>query len=495
MRTPSLAFFCLLSALPAQATKAPPQLAFPETHAGRAAQAYFAAVADGTEAACVAFEAAWRAPEKLETSSAAERGSRLVELLDRIGVLQPVRLAAADAASVAVVARSDQIPMALQCTFEMQPQAPHKLLSIAIRPAMTEAEEVEDDWETLPELLGRVREQCGAPALAAEMVRDGEVASIGAVGAAATGTDTAVQADDRFHLGSISKSMTATMIGRLVERDVLSWTTTIGEALRELDVREDYRAVTLRQLLQHRGGIQPHLLFSDEESARWSAPPTPLAQRAAFVAAVLQEEPNGTPGATFDYSNAGYAIAAHIAERTTGKTWETLMRDEVFGPLELETAEFGWPASPARPTQPQGHTVEGESLTPEGLEAEPVGGFLAPAGDVCMSMGDLGRFARAHLRGLAGEDGLLTAATVRTLHTAPKATGGMVYACGWMLEERDGLIAHVHAGSGGTFYVSMELYPEHDVAIVVAANAATAEVLGGIEAVLTALRTRHDIGE
>ena len=43
------------------------------------------------------------------------------------------------------------------------------------------------------------------------------------------------------------------------------------------------------------------------------------------------------------YSNAGYAIAASMMEKVTGKQWGNLLNDELCKPLNIHIS-FGWPA-------------------------------------------------------------------------------------------------------------------------------------------------------
>jgi CubicO group peptidase (beta-lactamase class C family) len=55
-------------------------------------------------------------------------------------------------------------------------------------------------------------------------------------------------------LGSITKSITATMIARLVESGQLKWTDTIGERFPDASIHGDWKPVTLQQLLTHTSG-------------------------------------------------------------------------------------------------------------------------------------------------------------------------------------------------------------------------------------------------
>jgi CubicO group peptidase (beta-lactamase class C family) len=323
------------------------------------------------------------------------------------------------------------------------------------------------DWAFLPDLLEELRGELGAPSISVAVAAEGGVVARAALGVRALGGESPVTVDDRFHIGSITKPMTATLIGRLVERGELGWDAALGDLLPEVEMEEVYRSVTLDQLLMHRGGIQPYLTFDDAEDAILQAlPGSPTEQRAAFLSDVLYREPVAPPGSAFVYSNAGYVLAAYAAEQATGKSWEALMDELVFDPLGMRASGVGWPATVERPEQPLGHMRAGGALEVQPIGGWEVGSFLAPAGDVHASAGDLARFGLLHARGLAGIDGLLSAATIEHLHAPPEGAAGMAYARGWFLSS-DG---HWHGGSAGSFYALLQLLPEHDAAVAVLVN-------------------------
>ena len=149
--------------------------------------------------------------------------------------------------------------------------------------------------------LERIRQEHNLPALAAAVVRGGEVAEIGAVGVRKAGEATPVTTADRFHVGSVTKSMTATLTARLVQQGVLSWDTTIAEALPDLAESMDpaYRDVTIEQLLAHRAGLMP-LTDPAEDRELWDQLTervgTPTEQRLYLAEHVLQRPPTSPPG-------------------------------------------------------------------------------------------------------------------------------------------------------------------------------------------------------
>src|SRR5262245_41637300 len=95
------------------------------------------------------------------------------------------------------------------------------------------------------------------PAVAAAVVQDGQIVAAGAVGTRRAGADIPVPINDRFHLGSDTKAMTALLVGMLVEAGKLRWDATVAEVLPDLAEKMDagLQRVTVEQLLSHTSGI------------------------------------------------------------------------------------------------------------------------------------------------------------------------------------------------------------------------------------------------
>ena len=96
------------------------------------------------------------------------------------------------------------------------------ILSLVAGKAFAQGQSLADDLE-------KIRVQYGLPALAAAVVKNGAIVASGVVGVRVHGTSIPATIDDRFHLGSDTKAMTATLAGMLVEEGKLKWTSTIGD--------------------------------------------------------------------------------------------------------------------------------------------------------------------------------------------------------------------------------------------------------------------------
>lgn len=316
----------------------------------------------------------------------------------------------------------------------------------------------------LASVLEPVRARHGLPALGAAVLKGGEVVALGAVGKRRIGGDVSVTPDDRWHLGSLTKAMTATLLARLVERGRLSWTTTLAEAFPDLaeTMHPGYKGVTLERLLTHHGGMPgdvPPALWAE----LWRMEGTYPEQRRILAAGLLPMKPAAEG---FQYSNAGYALAGAMAEEREDKPWETLLKAYVFSPLGMLTAGFRAPEGP----QPWGHSwQDGKAVPmPPGPRADNPPG-IAPAGAVHASLRDWAKFALVHLDGSQGRARLLKPETFSRLHKAPP---GQVHGMGWIIVDRPwaGGRALTHMGSNTMWCAVVWLAPEKDFGVLVVTN-------------------------
>jgi hypothetical protein len=106
----------------------------------------------------------------------------------------------------------------------------------------------------LQSILGRGGERFG---MAAAVLRGERIIAQGAAGVRKRGTAERITLDDRFHLGSCTKAMTATLVAMLVEEGRLNWTTTLGELFADTvkPMHPAWEKVTMRQVLAHRAGL------------------------------------------------------------------------------------------------------------------------------------------------------------------------------------------------------------------------------------------------
>jgi len=309
--------------------------------------------------------------------------------------------------------------------------------------------------------LEEIRVNEKLPALAIGVWKHGEQVALTATGfRKANDTGHPATVNDRWHLGSDTKAMTATLAGIYVDRQKLRWDETIGEIFAGETIAPALAPVTIDQLLQHRAGL-PHDPSLDVLLAVQQLGDAPEA-RAQYVRAVLATPPKDI--GKYNYSNEGYVLLGAAVERVSGKRWEDVMRDELFAPLGMTECGFGAPGTATEVDQPWGHTTKPVPPGP-GADNAPA---MAPAGGVNCSLPSWGKFLVVQA---AGKTSLLTPATFAHLHDPPKIDRD-TYTGGWLIRPMFGEPAYGHEGSNKKWHAIAIVAPAHDTAIAIVSNRA-----------------------
>lgn len=237
------------------------------------------------------------------------------------------------------------------------------------------------------ELTSLLREHASnhlVPGAAIGVLHDGAVTTAYS-GIADTTTGEPVTSDTRFAVGSLSKSMVATLVARLAEAGRLALDDPAAAHVPELRSSGWGERATVRDLLANRSRLplRAELEFTglqdDEDDV--------LSRFAAKAAA-------GEPTAPFwSYTNAGWCLLGRAIETVTGLAWEDAMRANLLAPLGMAQTTFA--TQPVAEPRASGHNVTADGPLP----VEPwTPRALAPAGTTLLStVTDLLRFASSHL--------------------------------------------------------------------------------------------------
>ena len=345
----------------------------------------------------------------------------------------------------------------------------------------------------LSNLIASALEKSQLPALGAAIVTSAGLEAVGVAGVRSWGRSENVTSDDQWHLGSCTKAVTATLVGRLIDRGVLGWNTTIGDALGTAfpAIHPAWRAVPIAWLLSHRSGAP--LNFAEDIWERMVARGgSPRDQRRFFVEEGLRTPPTAPPNTVTVYSNSGYLVAGVMLETLTGASWEELVRREVFEPLVMTRTGFGAPGTAGRLDQPLGHTRGPNGWTP--VELGPNADNPAatgPAGTIHTTLPDWARFIAAHLRGARGDHGYLKSATWRRLHSAGGTDWG--YSPGWVVTEREWAGGKLlrHVGSNNFWVAEASLALAKDFAVLIVTNVGDDAAEAPFQHLLSALVANH----
>jgi CubicO group peptidase (beta-lactamase class C family) len=189
--------------------------------------------------------------------------------------------------------------------------------------------------------------------------------------------------NDFIPLGSISKSVTASLIGVLLDQGVLRWDMRISEVFTEFKGFSGGSA-TIEQLLSHMSGIAraQDLYWDDAKGYDW---------RYKYMKKAISLSPMSAPGEEYNYSD-GVIFAVSMAEKITGASFESLLEKYLFTPLGIKEFYIGNPENLSALTSPSGHYLSKTGGTPIYRRASPFLHQANPAGGICLRLIDVAKY-------------------------------------------------------------------------------------------------------
>lgn len=316
-------------------------------------------------------------------------------------------------------------------------------------------------FDALASLVDKKMVEYGVPGVAFGIVKNGEVRTR-AFGVTNLDNPQPVTADTVFPLASITKTVVATAVMRLVEQGKLDLDAPVRKYLPNFRVQDEAmsRDVAVWHLLTHTPGWEGQLTSVDRGELTL----------ANFVEATMRDlPPLAAPGEAWSYNNAGFTLAGRLLEVVTGQTIHDALRTLVFEPVGLTRAftrnedMVTWPFSVSH-RGPAGKVVVNRPLSRTSSVA---------AGGVSMSLNDLLKYARFHLgdgHGVGGKP-VLSRASLELMRKArvPKHGTDDEMGLGWHLRRLSGVMTAAHGGTLGHILL-LELVPERNFAMAILTN-------------------------
>jgi CubicO group peptidase (beta-lactamase class C family) len=241
----------------------------------------------------------------------------------------------------------------------------------------------EDD---LTALLRHEASAHSVPGAAVGVLQDGAV-TIACCGVADVTTGDPVTPETRFSVGSLTKSMVATVVARLAEAGLLSLDDPPVAHLPELGRSGWAERATLRDLLANRSGLPLREELEFGFDSRKEEDDGALLRLATDVAGAV-------PTSSFwSYTNVGWCLLGRVIETATDAAWEDAMRRHLL--VGSDMGETAFSIDPPPKHRATGHEVTADGAVP----VEPlVSRAYGPAGaSVVSTVTDLLRFAALHL--------------------------------------------------------------------------------------------------
>lgn len=162
--------------------------------------------------------------------------------------------------------------------------------------------------------------------------KDGKVVYHKAFGYSNFNTKDSLQLDDAFQLASVSKTITAVAVLKLVQDSLVG----LEQNVRDFIPNFPYKDITIRQLLSHRSGLANYMYFVDNV---WDNKDSSITND--DVITIMQRD---TPACYYPsntryfYCNTNYALLASIIEKASGDSYESYINKTIFQPLGMDNA-------------------------------------------------------------------------------------------------------------------------------------------------------------
>jgi CubicO group peptidase (beta-lactamase class C family) len=352
-------------------------------------------------------------------------------------------------------------------------------MSAFLLPAVAKGENLALPSADLASFIRNEMRTANIPGLAVGFARDGAVQFAEGYGMANIAEHRAVTADTMFHIASITKVVTATMIMRLAERRKLALDESIAGYLDFPVFNPRFRdtAITYRQLLTHTSSISDARYYEIDFRQHGRDADQRLSD---FLKQYLT--PNGVnyseakcfsaapPGSTWDYCNVGYALLGHLAGRIGGGDMREQTRKDIFAPLAMHQTSWTIKDTPKLRSAAPYDLVDGALVA-----VEPVGFPDWPVGMLRSSIGDFMKFiAAAANAGQSGGISVLGASAMAQMLKMQRPAGLPAWlsgqGLGWMESPLGGRAMPNHWGGDPGVFTAAYLNPATRSGVAVFTN-------------------------
>ena len=270
--------------------------------------------------------------------------------------------------------------------------------------------------------------------------------------------------------GSISKSVTAVLMLRLVDEGVIGLDEPVERYLPAFasvqDRRVDAQPVTFRHLASHTAGLIREPQWPDAVVG-----PIELWDK-RIVESLLLTAYDSVPGARYQYSNIGFGALGLALAKAAGRPFMEMVRTEILEPLGMTGSEFVVAGEKLEARLAAGYVVGQDGSIDGGQPAhEHAGrGYKVPNGGVYSTVADLGRFMGA-MSGVPGLQILSEESRREALSIQTPENPNRGYGLGFsvQLDEQGRKIAS-HGGSVAGYTAHMAFDPEVRIGVVLLRN-------------------------
>lgn len=241
---------------------------------------------------------------------------------------------------------------------------------------------IEEYEQTIRQLI----KNTNTPGAAIAIVRDSSVIYLKGFGLREAGTTDSVDTETVFRLASVSKCFAPVLTGILVEDNVLNWDDKVIQHVPDFALKspEQTAELNLRHVLSHTVGLPYHTytnLIEDGEDLH------------SMLAKLRDVNMINKVGKVYSYQNVAYSLISEVIHAASGRTYEQLMIDSIFKPLNMHQASISYDAIRSNDNVAIPHRLTRKGLKTTSIRATYYN--TAPAGGINASISDMAQWMKA----------------------------------------------------------------------------------------------------
>lgn len=311
------------------------------------------------------------------------------------------------------------------------------------------------------------------PGLAYSIVGEKGVIYAEGLGARKEGSRLQVNENTVFQIGSITKSFTAALLAILVDKQKLKWDSKVIDILPEFRMSDPWvtREITIRDILIHCSGL-PERSGTMQAFLGYS--------RGEVIHNIRHINPVTSFRSSFAYQNGMYLVAATIAEKIAGKSWERLIKQYLFYPLKMKNSSTSIQEFLSEKNKAWLHHINNTGMhsIPRNWQYMNWVDVFGPAGGINSNVIDLANWIRLQINtGVYGKRRIISQKEMEYIHrphiyVAECFRSSNYYGLGWLRQQSDSLPDIVwHDGGTTGARSSVAFMPSKKIGIVVLVNA------------------------
>ena len=331
------------------------------------------------------------------------------------------------------------------------------------------------DLSKLEHSVAEKMAECCVPSMAITAVRGDEAIYTKCFGYKDLENELPPDENTVYAIASLTKAMTATCVGMLVDEGKLSWDVPIVHYLPEFRMYDEFAGqnMTLRDMLSHNTGLPRHdLIWYSKEGC---------SSTKELVEGIRYLKPNKSFRSLYEYNNLMFTTAGYVIERLTGISWADFIKERLFKPLGMNSSStviegLSKALNKALPYKPGKDFPHNKPVLTEYLDFN----GMAACGTVNSTINDMAKWAAMNLKKGTYKDKTIisekTLKEIHTPHTVQRLSAPIeevpinCYGLGWGTRVYRGHYNITHSGGIDGFSTYISLLPYNDIGIVILTN-------------------------